>query len=82
LWLTNPNRRRSLNLVCKILAIKQRNENADVSALEREINTLVYALYSLTAEEIQTVEGTGDKMSAPFFPTGIAPAPHPAPRGD
>jgi hypothetical protein len=31
----------------------------DVSALEREIDQLAYALYSLTPEEIQIVEGAG-----------------------
>ena len=30
---------------------------ADVSALEREIDELVYALYALTPEEIQLVQG-------------------------
>ena len=30
---------------------------ADVSALEREIDELVYALYGLTPEEIKLVEG-------------------------
>jgi len=29
----------------------------DVSALEREIDELVYALYGLTPEEIEIVEG-------------------------
>ena len=40
-----------------ILAAKPRNAEADVSALEREIDQLVYALYGLTPEEIQIVEG-------------------------
>jgi hypothetical protein len=31
----------------KILAVKTRNAAADVSALEREIDDLVYALYGL-----------------------------------
>ena len=31
---------------------------ADVSALEREIDALVYALYALTPEEIALVQGT------------------------
>ncbi len=31
---------------------------ADVSALERELDELVYALYALTPEEIKIVEGT------------------------
>jgi hypothetical protein len=44
-------------LVDRILAPKQRDATADVSALEREIDQLVYALYGLTPEEIQIVEG-------------------------
>ena len=43
--------------VDRILAAKQRDAEADVSALEREIDELVYALYGLTPEEIKTVEG-------------------------
>ena len=44
-------------LVDHILAAKQRDAGADVSALEREIDQLVSALYGLTPEEIQLVEG-------------------------
>jgi len=44
-------------LVELILSAKQRDAGADVSALEREIDELVYALYGLTPEEIQIVEG-------------------------
>jgi hypothetical protein len=33
------------------------NPNADTSALEREINKMVYKLYDLTPEEIAIVEG-------------------------
>jgi adenine-specific DNA-methyltransferase len=43
-------------LVNKILAIKENNPNADASILETEIDTLVYKLYDLTAEEIKLVE--------------------------
>ena len=45
-------------LVDRILAAKQREAKADTSALEREIGELVYALYGLTPEEIQIVEGS------------------------
>ena len=45
------------NTLSSILAAKQRDAAADVSALEREIDELVYALYGLTPEEIQIVEG-------------------------
>ena len=43
-------------LVDRILTAKQRDAEADTSALEREIDELVYALYGLTPEEIQIVE--------------------------
>ncbi len=41
----------------KILAQKKENPEADVSALEAEIDRLVYKLYDLTEEEIKIVEG-------------------------
>jgi hypothetical protein len=41
------------------LAAKKRNPEADVSALEGEIDQLVYKLYGLTKEEIAVVEGKG-----------------------
>ncbi len=40
----------------RILAAKQRDARADVIALERAIDQQVYALYSLTPEEIKIVE--------------------------
>jgi hypothetical protein len=43
----------------KILALKKENPDADVSALESEIDQLVYKLYDLTDEEIKIVEGRG-----------------------
>ena len=46
------------SLVEKILAAKQRDPAADTRALEAEIDRLVYALYGLTPEEIEIVEGT------------------------
>jgi hypothetical protein len=45
-------------LVERILSAKQRDAGADVSALERELDELVYALYALTPEEIKIVQGT------------------------
>ncbi len=48
-----------VSLVERILAAKQPNPAADTSALEREIDQQVYALYGLTPEEIAIVEGTG-----------------------
>ncbi|MGD0814550.1 MAG: hypothetical protein ABSA83_13170 [Verrucomicrobiota bacterium] len=44
-------------LVDRILAAKQRDAGADTSALEREIDGLVYALYGLNPDEIKIVEG-------------------------
>jgi hypothetical protein len=41
----------------KILALKKENPDADVSALETEIDRLVYKLYGLTDEEVKIVEG-------------------------
>jgi hypothetical protein len=43
-------------LVENILALKKENPAADVSALEAEIDRLVYKLYGLTDEEVKIVE--------------------------
>lgn len=43
--------------VGKILAKKQRDPKSDTTALEQQIDRLVYALYGLTDEEIAIVEG-------------------------
>ena len=45
-------------LVDQILTAKKDNPKADTSALEREIDELVYKLYGLTEEEIRIVEGS------------------------
>jgi len=45
------------NLVTQILAAKKKEPSADTSALEKQIDEMVYALYGLTAEEIAIVEG-------------------------
>ena len=42
-----------VRLVDRIVGAKQRDAEADISAWEREIDQLVYALYGLTREEIQ-----------------------------
>ena len=47
-----------VKVVEKILKAKASNPAADTSALEREIDQQVYALYGLTPEEIAIVEGT------------------------
>ena len=41
----------------KVLQAKRGNINSDISALESEIDRLVYQLYGLTDEEIRIVEG-------------------------
>ena len=46
-----------IDLVDKILIAKQADAGADTSKEEAEIDRLVYALYGLTAEEIQAIEG-------------------------
>ncbi|HYV29035.1 MAG TPA: TaqI-like C-terminal specificity domain-containing protein [Candidatus Eisenbacteria bacterium] len=51
-------------LIDRILAAKARDAGADVSALEREIDQLVYALYGLTPEEIKIVESASVKTPA------------------
>jgi hypothetical protein len=43
-------------LVERLLAAKPRDAGADVSALERELDELVYALYGLTKEERDIVQ--------------------------
>ncbi len=54
----SPKQQKSVeHLVDRILAAKVRNASADVRALEREIDELIYVLYGLTREEIQIVEG-------------------------
>ena len=43
-------------IVRTILAIKKKSPDADVRSLERQINRIVYDLYSLTPEEIAIIE--------------------------
>jgi hypothetical protein len=38
---------------------KKGDPNADTSALEKQIDEMVYALYGLTPDEIAIVEGKG-----------------------
>jgi len=46
-----------ISLIDSILVAKRENPQADTSALEQEIDRLVYELYGLTEEEIAVVEG-------------------------
>ncbi|HEC99652.1 MAG TPA: hypothetical protein ENN18_04650 [Proteobacteria bacterium] len=48
-----------VKLVDQILAVKQKYLQADISALERQIDKIVYELYGLTPEEVEIVEGKG-----------------------
>lgn len=45
-----------VNIVDGIISAKQTNPSADTSALETEIDRLVYQLYGLTDEEIAIIE--------------------------
>lgn len=49
-----------IKAVRSVLAAKKQDVEADTSALEREIDQQVYALYGLTPEEIAIVEGFAD----------------------
>jgi hypothetical protein len=46
-----------VDIVDRILAAKAADPAADTTALEREIDRIVYELYGLTEEEIAIVEG-------------------------
>lgn len=50
-----------ITLVDRILSAKKLNPQADTSALEAEIDLLVYDLYGLTEEEIKIIEETSLK---------------------
>lgn len=55
---TDSNTQKTLiPLVGKILTAKKKDSKADTSALEKQIDEIVYALYGLTPEEIAIVEG-------------------------
>ena len=45
--------------VARIFGAKPRDAGADVSALEREIDELVYAIHGLSKDEIKNVEDGG-----------------------
>ncbi|MBQ6924306.1 MAG: hypothetical protein IJQ73_06675 [Kiritimatiellae bacterium] len=55
---TTPTQKTKIaSLVDKILTVKKDNPTAGTSALEAQIDTLVYRLYGLTDKEIAVVEG-------------------------
>ena len=45
-------------IVDQILNLKKENPKADTSALENDIDELVYKLYDLTPEEVEVVKGS------------------------
>jgi hypothetical protein len=49
-----------ISLVNQILSAKKENPTTDTSALETEIDRLVYRLYGLTEEEIKIIDGRGE----------------------
>jgi len=58
---TESQQKEIVKLVDRILAAKQSDPTADTSALEQEIDHLVYNLYGLTSEEIALVETSSRK---------------------
>jgi hypothetical protein len=46
-------------IVERILTAKKKGPNTDTSALESEIDCLVYKLFDLTPDEIEILEGAG-----------------------
>ena len=46
-----------IDYVNQILAAKQSDPQADTTALELEVDRLVYGLYGLTEEEVALIEG-------------------------
>jgi adenine-specific DNA-methyltransferase len=58
---TNKNQIPIIKLVNRILAAKRANPAADTTALEAEIDQLVYRLYGLTDDEIKIVEESVNK---------------------
>ena len=60
-----------------IIAAKKKDSNADTSALESEIDQLVYKLYGLTDDEIAIVEGRDESKQEPQGETARRPAASP-----
>ena len=53
-----PHEKRLIELVENILAAKTEDPSANTSAIDREIDEKVYAIYDLTSDEIQHVEAS------------------------
>lgn len=54
---TEQQKQAIISLVDKILNAKHSDPSTDTSALEREIDGMVYGLYGLTEEDVEVVEG-------------------------
>jgi hypothetical protein len=54
--ISDESRSTILNLVKKILKIKSQNPGSDSNDLESELNSAIYAIYALSAEEIELIE--------------------------
>lgn len=52
------NQEQIASLVSEIIVTKNQNPNVDTTALETQINKLVYQLYDLTTEEIEIIENS------------------------
>ena len=66
-----------IKYVDRILAAKKKDSNADTSALESEIDQLVYKLYGLTDDEIAIVEGRNETKQEPQGETARRPSASP-----
>lgn len=51
-----PDQQHFITLVDKILTLKQKDPQADTSALEKQIDVMVYKLYGLTYKEVKIIE--------------------------
>ena len=54
----NITQEKIVKLVDQILSLKQANPGADTTALEREIDKMVYKLYDFTPEEIEIIDNS------------------------
>jgi hypothetical protein len=55
--ISQEEQKKLIALVDRILKAKKRDPGANISALEREIDDVVYTLYGLTKEEVGIIEG-------------------------
>ena len=57
-FVSSPFDNKIIDIVSKILVLKNKDIYSDTTDLESQIDRLVYELYGLTEEEIAIVEGT------------------------